>query len=129
MIKNKIYNPKNIFILDALGALVSILLLGGVLVYFENYFGIPKNTLYILASCPIIFVVYDLICFYFIHNQLDKHLKLVATLNLLYILLSISLAYFHTDSITWLGYIYIIGEIIILLALVLFEWKMSNTIK
>ncbi|MGB0885578.1 MAG: hypothetical protein ACPGVH_07130 [Chitinophagales bacterium] len=129
MAKNSLDNPKNIFILDALGALVSILLLGGVLVHFENYFGIPKNTLYILASCPIIFVVYDLICFYFIHNQLDKHLKLVATLNLLYILLSISLAYFHTDSITWLGYIYIIGEIIILLALVLFEWKMSNTIK
>ena len=56
--------PKQLFILDGLGALLSAFLLGVVLVKLESVFGIPKNTLYFLAFLPCLFAIYDFYCYF-----------------------------------------------------------------
>jgi hypothetical protein len=50
-------NPKKLFLIDGLGALLSAILLGVVLVQLEYLFGIPKSTLYFLASLPCLFTI------------------------------------------------------------------------
>ncbi len=45
-------NPKKLFLLDGLGAILSAILLGVVLVNQQVLFGIPKPTLYFLAPAP-----------------------------------------------------------------------------
>lgn len=117
---------KNLFLLDGLGAILSAFLLGIVLVKFESYFGIPKKTLYFLAALPCFFMIYDFFCYFKIKKKLGKFLKVIAIVNLLYCCLSIGMAIYHQQVITNLGWIYIIGEIIIVMALAIVELKVAN---
>ncbi len=117
---------KNLFLLDGFGALVSAFLLGVVLVKLEVYFGIPKKALYVLAALPCFFMIYDFYCFFKVEKNLGKYLKGIAIVNLLYCCLSIGMAFYHQEVITYLGWIYIIVEIIIVVVLSLFELKVAN---
>ena len=117
---------KKIFLIDGIGALVSAFLLGVVLVHFEAYFGIPKSTLYILAGIPCIFALFDFYSFLKVKENLAKHLKWIATANLLYCCLSIGFAFYHSSEIKSLGWAYIIGEVAIVVSLALFELKIAN---
>ena len=65
-----IENPKRIFQIDRFGAILSAFLLGIVLVKLENPFGIPKPTLYVLASFPCFFAIYDFYCYFIIDKNL-----------------------------------------------------------
>lgn len=120
-------NPKTIFILDGLGALLSAFLLGVVLVKLERFFEIPKEALYILAIIPCVFAIYDLYCWLFIKKGFGKYLKIIAYANLLYCFLSLAMAIYHYQVITYLGWIYIIIEIAIILFIVKIEIQLSNT--
>jgi len=117
---------KNLFLLDGIGALVSAFLLGIVLVKLETYFGIPKKALYLLAALPCFFMVYDFYCYFRINKNLGKFLKGIAIVNLLYCYLSIGLAFYHQDELTYLGWIYIIVEIMIVVVLAVYELKVAN---
>ena len=56
-------NPKKLFLIDGLGALVSAFFLGVVLVRLESFFGIPPFILYFLAFLPCLFAAYDFFCY------------------------------------------------------------------
>lgn len=117
---------KKLFLIDGIGALVSAFLLGVVLVQFEAYFGIPTSTLYILAALPCVFAIYDFYCFFALKENLANHLKRIAVVNILYCFLSIGFAIYHSSEIKNLGWAYIILEVIIVLALAMFELKTAN---
>ncbi len=116
---------KKIPLIDAIGAIISAFMLGVVLVHFGPYFGIPKETLYILATLPIFFAVYDLIIYFFVDTKLSLWLRIITIINLLYCLLSLGFAFFHVESITWLGWAYIIIEIIIVIFIARYELRSS----
>lgn len=117
---------KKLFLLDGIGALVSAFLLGVVLVKFQNYFGIPKTTLYVLAALPCFFAIYDFICFFKIDKNLGRLLKGIAIVNLLYCVLSLGLAFYHFQEITLLGWTYVIVEIFIVVILAIIEFKIAR---
>ncbi len=120
-------NPKRIFLLDGIGAIISILMLGIVLVNLEPYFGIPKNVLYILATLPIFFLIYDLYCY--CRQIVNKcSIRIIALTNLLYCFLSLVLTILHFSKITILGWLYIIIEIIIVVVVAIIELKLSAEI-
>ncbi len=120
---------KKLFLLDGFGAILSALLLGIVLVKLEKYFGIPKTTLYVLATLPCFFAIYDFFCYFKIEKNLEKFLKPIAIVNILYCFLSIGLTSFHYKAVTYLGWIYIIGEVIIVLGIAIIELKAANFAK
>ena len=122
----KYNNLKKLFLVDGLGAILSAFLLGVVLVKFEWFFGIPKTTLYFLAALPIFFAIYDFYCFLKIESQLNKYLKAIAVINLCYCCLSLGLAFYHFDIITTFGWIYIIGEILIVVLIAIIELRAVN---
>lgn len=102
------------FLADSLGALVSALLLGAVLVRFNDLFGMPVNVLYPLAAIALAFCVYSLACYLLVKNNTKSYLRLIAVLNLLYCLLTVTLMFFHHSALSVLGYLYFIAEIAII---------------
>ncbi len=117
---------RKLFLLDGFGAILSAILLGIVLVKLERLFGIPKSTLYVLASLPCLFAIYDFYCYFKIEKNLKKFLKGIAIVNLLYCCLSIGLAFYHYQEITYLGWTYIIVEILIVVTLAIIELSFAK---
>ncbi len=122
----KTYTPKQLFLIDGIGAIISALLLGVILVKFEENFGIPKSTLYFLAVLPIFFAVFDFYCYLKVKLNHHKFLKIIALFNVTYCFISISFAFYHTNTITTMGWIYIISEVLVILILSFIELKTAN---
>ncbi len=122
-------NPKRLLLIDGLGAIVSAFLLGVVLVYFEGIFGIPRKTLYFLAFLPCIFAVYDAYCYLRIDERLDVFLRIIAFTNLSYCFISLGLAFYHHQKLSYWGWAYILLEILIVVILVCIELKIASKIK
>lgn len=116
---------RKLFLVDAFGALVSAFMLGVVLVRYEIVFRIPKNALYLLAFIPCVFVVFDLAAFYFGKSKWSVLLKLIALANICYCILSIVLALMHRESLSVLGWLYIIIEIVIIVYIAHIEYNCS----
>lgn len=121
-------DPKQLFLFDGAGALLSAFLLGVVLVQLESFFGIPKNTLYFLALLPCFFALYDFYCFAKVKNNLGFFLKGIAYINLTYCIISMGLAFYHHQQITHLGWFYIIIEIIIVVIIAIIELQVAKKI-
>ncbi|WP_234974633.1 hypothetical protein [Tenacibaculum agarivorans] len=112
--------------IDGIGATVSAFLLGILLVRFEKLFGIPTSSLYFLAVIPLFFIVYDFYCYHKSHHKTGALLKGIAILNLMYCGVSLGFAVYHFDTITILGWIYIVIEIIIVFFLALIEFTVGE---
>ena len=119
-------NPKKLLLIDAAGALLSAFLLGFVLVKFESFFGIPKNTLFVLATIPIFFALFDVSSFVTNILPIKTYLKSIALFNVGYCFLSLGFAIYHADVITLFGWAYIIAEVLIVLVLAILEFKLSQ---
>lgn len=117
---------KKLFLIDGFGAILSAFLLGVILVKLERFFGIPKSTLYFLASLPLLFATFDFYCYFKIERNLDTLLKSIAIINLLYCFLSIGLAFYDYQKITNLGWAYIIIEVLIVTTIAIIELKASK---
>lgn len=121
-------NPKKLFQIDGIGAVLSAFLLGVVLVKWEALFGIPKSTLYFLALLPCFFAVYDMFSYLKVDKKSGVYLQGIAITNLIYCCLSLGLAIYHKEEITNLGWIYIVTEIVIVGGLAYIELKVAQKI-
>lgn len=124
-ILNKI-NPKQLFLIDSLGALLSAILLGFILVRFENTFGMPARVLYPLSFIACIFSIYSLLCFLVKIGNWRICLKIIAIANLLYCCLTLGLIIYVYQKLTILGIIYFVLEIIIITILLIIELKTAS---
>lgn len=120
-----IANPKQLFLIDGLGALVSAFFLGIVLVQLQPLIGIQLNVLYFLAILPIFLAIYSFSCHYFLKNNHLLFLKGIAIANLLYCCLTLVLVVFYFKSLTVLGLTYFLVEILIVSVIIGFELKAS----
>ncbi|MCF2875710.1 MULTISPECIES: hypothetical protein [unclassified Tenacibaculum] len=122
-------NPKKLFLIDGFGAILSAFMLGVILVRFEALFGIPSSALYILAIIPLFFTLYDIYSFKQKHSKTNVLLKGIAILNLLYCCISLGFAFYHFNSITYIGWSYILIEITIILLLAFIEFSVGTGVK
>lgn len=119
-------NPKTLFLFDGLGAALTAFMLGFVLVKLEAIFRIPTPTLYVLAVIPVLYVAYDLFCYLTTNHKRPQFLKGIAILNVLYCVLSIGFAIYHSSVISVWAWMYIVIEIVIILVLVSIEFKVAR---
>lgn len=119
-------NQKKLFLIDGIGAIISGLFLGVVLVWLEDKIGMPKNVLYFLAILPIFFAVYSFGCYFFLKSNYAPYLKGIAIMNLMYCFLTIGLLFFYDHDLTFLGWTYFIVELLVLAVLISFEFKASS---
>ncbi|NNE16373.1 MAG: hypothetical protein HKN51_15440 [Saprospiraceae bacterium] len=123
----KKYNlrPHKLFLIDALGALLTASMLGVVLIKHNSIVGMPAKVLQILAWVALIFSIYSIGCFYLIRKNKSNFLKVIASANLIYVLTTIVLLFIYRQSLTSLGFIYFILEVSIIIVLSKIELKSS----
>jgi len=119
-------NPKKLLLIDGVGAIVSAFLLGIVLVQLNDLVGIPIPTLYFLAFLPCLFAIFDLYHYQKTNNQVATPLKIIATVNLLYCCLSIGLGIYHFETITFLGWVYVVVEVMIVVGIAVWELSVAG---
>ena len=117
--------PRRLFLIDGLGALLSAFLLGIVLVQFESAFGMPRKTLYFLAFLPCLFAIYDFICYFRFTDDWKPFLKGIAFANLGYCGISIVMLGFHFSELTILGLVYFLVEIFVVAVLAMVELRVA----
>ena len=115
-----IKKPKNIFLIDGIGALLTALLLFFMLRNFNTFFGLSKSVLKDLSLLALVFSFYSISCYLLVNNNWKSFLKIICTANILYCLLTIGILFYHYDNITILGIAYFLGEIAIITGLVFF---------
>jgi hypothetical protein len=114
-------DEKNIFLIDGIGALISMISLGAVLPALEGFIGMPAHILYLLAVAPALYLVFDAYCFFFLRHPDAKYLSAIIGANTLYCLVSAGVLIHHFDSLTGWGILYFVGELLVLLALIVYE--------
>jgi hypothetical protein len=120
-------NPKQIFLIDSLGAFLSSFLLSLIALNFREMFGLSKTVFCFLAASAWFFAIYSLTCYCLVKNQWRIFLLLIIIANICYCFLTIWLVFNHFDSITILGLTYFILELIVIIALVFIEIKIYTT--
>lgn len=124
----KSLQPKQLFLIDGFGALLSAFLLGVILTRFESTFGMPREALYYLAALPCFFALYDLVCYFRVSENWRPFLKAIAIANLLYCCLSIGFLLLHYPSLTALGWLYFLLELAIVIVLASMELKKARKV-
>ncbi len=119
-------NPRQVFLIDSLGALLSAFLLGVVLVQLESYIGMPRKVLYFLALIPCLFFCYSLYCYFRFPKKWRPFLKGIAGANLMYCLISLGFVFFYFGQLTYLGLFYFLNEIIIVMCIGITEFKIAK---
>ncbi len=114
-------NPKRLFLIDGLGALLTALLLFAILRTFNEYFGMPKTTLIILSIIALLFCFYSFCCFFFVNNNWHPFLRAIIVANILYSCLTLGLVIYNFPRLTILGVIYFLVEIVVVGGLIFFE--------
>jgi hypothetical protein len=109
------------FLIDAAGAFVSIILLALVLPSFESVIGMPYRVLYLLAAFAAPLFVFSSLCWLFARERWRMLLNMVAVGNLLYCLISIAAIFWFKGDLTTLGIVYFVGEVIVISSLASIE--------
>jgi len=120
-LKQFIAVPKNIFLIDAFGAILTAFLLFFVLKTFNTFLGLSKTTLEYLSLLAVIFSVYSFSCFFLIINNWKSYLKIICIANVFYCLLTIGIIIYYYQSISVFGIAYFFGEIVVIAGLVFLE--------
>ena len=115
--------PKCIFLIDGLGAILTVAILFSVLRPFNEYIGMPQTTLTYLSLIGVFFFLYSITCFLLLKNNWQPFLRAISIANLPYCCLTIGVVIYHYQSITILGITYFLAEIIVVCGLVFIEQR------
>jgi hypothetical protein len=127
LIKNLRSNPRKLFLIDGLGAILTAIILGVVFLNYQEYIGMPNNILIMLSLMASIFVVYSFTCYIKSFKNWWIYLKIIAFANLSYCCITMTLLYINFQSLTFFGLIYFMAEIIIIAMLVYMEFLVAGS--
>ena len=126
MLKKISLNPKQLFLIDGFGAVISAVCYFLVLANFERFFGLPQREVYYLGFLAIIYAAYSFICYIKDLEHWQPFMKVIAMANLLHCFITIGLVIYYYQQITIWGMLYFIGELIIVIPLATLELKTSS---
>ena len=119
-------NPKKLFLIDSLGAVLTAFFLGVILVRFEDSFGMPKTILYVLSSMACIYAIYSICSYFLLTNIWRPYLKGIAIANLIHCCLTIGLVFYFYQKLTVLGLTYFLLELIVVFGLIIVELTVAT---
>ena len=122
-----IKKPKNIFLLDSFGALITSILLFFTLRNFNDFFGLSKDIFEYLSIIAFIFFIYSINCYFLVKQNWKSFLKIICTANILYCILTFGILIFNYESISIFGIIYFLAEIVVIIGLVVLEMKIVKS--
>jgi hypothetical protein len=111
----------NVFLLDALGAFASLLLLFFLIVPNENFFGLSHSTA-IYLSIPILgLLIFSTSCFFSKPQNWKLLMKFVVFGNLAYCLFTAIIILQNFKELTHLGVLYFLIEVMVIILIVRIE--------
>lgn len=113
--------PKYIFLIDGLGALITTLSLLLLIIPFQGGWGTDSAFISRLASATVFFTLYSLSCFFMVGKAWKKLLVIIITANTIYCIITAWMLYQSFNSMTLWGIAYFAGEIVVILTLVSVE--------
>lgn len=119
--------PRIMLLIDAIGALTTSLMLGIVLAKNVDLFGMPTDVLQPLSAVAACFAVYSF-CGYLFAKKYKLYIRIIALANLSYCIASAALTIINRHTLTSLGIMHFIGEIIIILSIFYIEWRVANNV-
>ena len=123
-----IKKPSLLFLTDAIGAFTTSFLLFVVLRNLDTYFSMPDATLKILAAVAAVFFIYSISCFFFLKEKWAFFIRIIMILNMLYCLSTLGLLLLNYSSLTVFDLIHFLGEVMIISALVMIEFRTSQAL-
>lgn len=117
-------NARVAALIDGLGASFSALLLVLLLANYERIFGLQKETIYLLSIPAFALMIYSLSCYFLNLKKWQPYLKAIIVSNSLYCILTLFTIIKHHETLTIVGLMYFIGEIIIISFVIRIEWIM-----
>ena len=127
MIINTVINRSiyNIFLIDGLGALITTCLLFFVLIPSAESFGLPEEVFKPMLIAGMVFTVYSTTLYLWKPTMWRTLLKGIALANTSYCVYLVYRLIEHNDQVTALGWVYFIGELLVIMALSRWEWFLS----
>ncbi|MBC8153349.1 MAG: hypothetical protein H7Z72_10595 [Bacteroidetes bacterium] len=113
--------PKQLFLIDGAGALLTVCFLVGSTLLPKQYLGMPPPILTGLAAIALGFALYSGGCFLFVGTRWRPFLNVISLANLAYCILTAGLVVAYFDELTPLGVMYFSLEIVVICGLVLVE--------
>lgn len=117
------WTPRRLFLVDALGALLTTSILGFILPHFAQSWGIPRRDLYFLAGGVLLLFFYSISIFLIQPRYWLMYLRIIAGANFSYCLLTLALLWHWRQSAQALAYAYFIGEALVIFGIALLEWR------
>jgi hypothetical protein len=105
---------KTLFFIDGIGAFVTALSLFIIAQRFNDYFGMPKNTLTYLSVIAVCFCIYSISCAVFLKEKFATFIRIIAFANIVYCVLIIGLIIHNYSILTLIGKTYFFIEILII---------------
>ena len=117
-------NPETIFLIDGFGALLTALLLLGLVIPFSTWFGMPNKALYWLFGVACVLSLFSFYCAHIKTDQWKSLLTPIVAANCAYCILTAALLISSRETVSLLGWIYFTGEVMIIVGLVCLEVAM-----
>lgn len=121
-------HPRQIFLIDAIGALISAFSLGVLLTRFVDFFGMPVQTLAYLAIAAIGFGLFSTFSYLSFPAYWPSLMRTIGSINLAYCAVTLALVIYHSTTLTVWGHTYFILELLIVVPLALIELKTAKNV-
>jgi hypothetical protein len=115
--------PRKLFLLDGIGAIISALFLGVVLYQFETFFGMPRPALVPLAGAAVGFAIFSLTCAAVQPKNWRIFVRLIASFNFIYAVVTFVILIRGNHPLTPFGVVYFVNELIVLALIITLELK------
>lgn len=116
--------PKRIFLIDGIGAFLTMICLMGILTVFNAYFGMPDKWVRILLFISAAYFFFSLGCFGLVGHLWKTFLKVIILGNIFYCLLTMSLLGCFYSILTVFDFGFFILDILVVIFLVSVEYRL-----
>ena len=117
---------RNLFLLDGSGAALTTCTLFFVLRHYSDNVGIPKNVLMYLSVVGLVCCAYSIACCLLLDGNWTPYLRVIATINLLYCMLTLTMLCFYINRLTKIGWAYFLSEVFVIGLLVYIELSVAT---
>ena len=121
--------PRSLFVVDAIGALSTSLLVLLVLRTFNAYIGMTKPTLTLLGGLALCLLAYSTLCALLLRGSWIPFIYVIITGNLTYCIITIGVILLNYETVTTLGLLYFALEIALVFFLVSLEYVTARKLK
>jgi hypothetical protein len=119
-------SPRNVFLLDGFGAILTAAMHGVVLTRYQSIFGMPETVLLPLAAIACCFAVFSFTNAFRMPSNWRLNLLGIAIANLCFCAVSIGFVCYYSASISILGFIYFAAEVVVVVVLASWEIQMAR---